>query len=386
MKRLLTLLTALLMLCAALPALAWEVSPEIESLAAAHFPGHGVLDGFMAGDRTALLLTTPAGETRLAFCTEDSAAMTQPLPETLFQIDDAQLLTDTAMLLVEDYAGTVYFVGCVRAEEGWVAKVSTPLPEGTELLPRDMYLPENEARLRWTATLPGIGGMRQEQRTVSICAEGWIWRVCMLETPESYIVFKQSFVRDDVHCVHGSMEFALDVTEAEWTLLPTTVEAAAERMDVTRCAILAEEAWLCGFPSEEAEPIARCNPGMPLMILAYEGDWAHVLLAGAPVGGWMKTDAMLIGSHQMEAEYLAPDDCPAINLLKNQLDVYLLPLDDLTTSPLLHHHDNHRPYVVYELAVWPEAGWTMIYDPDTPGGVGYVHTEQLHAEPEGPLG
>lgn len=63
MKRLLTLLTALLMLCAALPALAWEVSPEIEALAAAHFPGHGVLNGCMAGDRTALLLTTPAGET-----------------------------------------------------------------------------------------------------------------------------------------------------------------------------------------------------------------------------------------------------------------------------------------------------------------------------------
>lgn len=386
MKRLLTLLTALLMLCAALPALAWEVSPEIEALAAAHFPGHAVLDGCVDGDRTALLLTTPSGETRLAFCAEDSAAMTQSLPETLFRIADAQLLTDAAMLLVEDHAGTAYFVGCVRAEEGWVAKVSTPLPEGTELLPRDMYLPENEARLCWTATLPGIGGVRQEQRTVTIRAEGWIWRVCMQETPERCIVFKQSFVRDDVHCVHGSMEFALDVTEAEWTLLPTTVEAAAEQMDLSGWAILAEEAWTYGFPMEAAEPIARCNPGMPLMILAYEGEWAHVLLAGAPVGGWMKTDAMLISRRQLEAERLAPGDCPVINLLKNQLDVYLMPMDDLTYSPLLYHHDNHREYGVYELAVWPEEGWTMIYDPAFPGGMGFVHTEQLHAEPEGPLG
>lgn len=386
MKRLLTLLTALLMLCAALPALAWEVSPEIEALAAAHFPGHGVLDGFMAGDRTALLLTTPAGETRLAFCAEDSAAMTQPLPETLFWIDDAQLFDDTAMLLVEDYAGTAYFVGCVRAEEGWVAKVSTPLPEGTELLPKDMYLPENEARLCWTVTVPGIGGVLQEQRTVTIRAEGWVWRVCMLEARRRHVVFTQTSARDDVHCVHGSMEFALDVTEAEWTLLPTTVEAAAERMDLSGWAILREEAWLYGFPTEAAEPIARCNPGMPLMILACEGDWAHVLLAGAPVGGWMKMDAMLIGSRQMEAERLAPEDCPVINLLKNQLDVFLMPMDDLTCSPLLYHHDNHREYGVCELAVWPEAGWTMIYDPAVPGGVGFVHTEQLHAEPEGPLG
>ena len=105
--------------------------------------------------------------------------------------------------------------------------------------------------------------------------------------------------------------------------------------------------WLGGIAAALAVVLLVQSPGMPLMLLAYEGDWAHVLLAGAPVGGWMKTDAMLIGSHQMEAEYLAPDDCPAINLLKNQLDVYLLPLDDLTTSPLLHHHDNHRAFLPY---------------------------------------
>lgn len=385
LKRIALLLIALMMAMAT-PALAWEVSPEIEALAAAHFPGYGVLDGFMAGDCTALLLTTPSGETRLAFCAEDSAAMTQPLPETLFWIDDAQLLTDTAMLLVEDYEGTAYFVGCVRAEDGWVAKVSTPLPGGTELLPRDMYLPENEARLCWTVTMPALGGVVQEYRAVTVAPEGWLWKVSFVETRESYVQFRHGFARDDARCVHGVPEFSLDVTEVNWSLLPTSAEAAAAQMDLSGRAILQEEAWFCSSPSEDAEPIARCNPGMPLVILAHEGDWAQVALAGAPVVGWMKAEAMLIGSRQLEAERLAPDDCPVINLLKNQLDVYLMPLDDLTISPLLYHHENHRPYVVYELAVWPEADWTMIYDPDVPGGVGFVHTEQLHAEPEGPLG
>lgn len=384
MKRLIPLILALLAIAVALPAHAWEVSPVYEALAAQHFPGCAVLDGFADGDAAALLLQTPEGEIRLAFCTADTAATTQPLPDHLFLIADAHLFDESKMLLVEDCEGTAYFVGCTPSPEGWMAKVSTPLPEGTVLLDSD-YRPWESAGLCWTVTLPAIGGTRQELRTVNLRADGWLWRVSYLAGEHGYLKFRQDFVTDEVLCVHGTYEFATDVTEVDWLHLPITVEEAAARMDIARRAILTEEDWLYGSPSEE-NPIALCYPGMPLMIIADEGEWAHVLLAGAPVGGWMKTEAMLIGSHQMEAERLAPDDCPAINLLKNQLDVYLMPMDDLTYSPLLHHHDNHRPYVVYELAVWPEAGWTMIYDPDVPGGVGFVHTEQLHAEPEGPLG
>jgi len=106
---------------------------------------------------------------------------------------------------------------------------------------------------------------------------------------------------------------------------------------------------------------------------------AHVLLAGAPVGGWMKTEKMLIGSRQLEARYLLPGDCRLVNRYENELDVYLMPMDDLSISPLLIHLDRAQARYVEELAVWPEEGWTMLYSEEIPGGVGFVHTEQLEA-------
>lgn len=377
MKRLLALLTALLIAALPLSAYAWEVSPKHEALAAQHFPGCGVLDGFTDGAITALLLTTPEDEKRLAFCTVDAAALTQPLPDHLFQIADAHLFADAAMLLLEDYEGTAYFVGCTPSPDGWMAQVSTPLPEGTVLLDRD-YRPWEYAQLRWTVTLPAIGGTRQEQRTVTLRADGWLWRVSYLEGEYNHVDFRQDFVMDNVMCVHGTFEFATDVTEVDWLRLPITVEEAAARMDMSNRAILTEEAWLYGSPSEE-KPIARCNPGMPLLILGYEGDWAHVLLAGAPVGGYMQVESMLIGSRQTEARYLMPDIGPLVNRYENELDVYLMPVDDLTLSPLLIHLDWAQARYVKELAVWPEEGWTMLYSEEIPGGVGFVHTEQLEA-------
>lgn len=377
MKRLLALLTTLLIAALPLSAHAWEVAQVYEALAAQQFPGCGVLDGFADGDIAALLLTTPEDEKRLAFCTADSAALTQPLPENLFQIADAHLFADTAMLLLEDYEGTAYFVGCTPSPEGWMAKVSTPLPEGTVLLDRD-YSPWEYAQLCWTVTLPAIGGIRQEQRTAILEADGWVWRVSYLEGENGYLKFRQDFATDEVMCVHGTFEFATDVTEVDWLRLPITVEEAAAQMDIARRAILTEEDWLYGSPSEE-NPIALCYPGMPLMIIADEGEWAHVLLAGAPVGGWMKTEKMLIGSRQLEARYLLPGDCRLVNRYENELDVYLMPMDDLTISPLLIHLDWAQARYVRELAVWPEEGWTMLYSEEIPGGVGFVHTEQLEA-------
>lgn len=377
MKRLIPLILALLAIAIALPAYAWEVSPENEALAAQHFPGCAVLDGFADGDAAALLLQTPEGETRLAFCTADTAATTQPLPDHLFLIADAHLFDESKMLLVEDYEGTAYFVGCTPSPEGWMAKVSTPLPEGTVLLDRD-YRPWEYAQLSWTVTLPAIGGTRQELRTVILRADGWLWRVSYLEGEHGYLKFRQDFVTDEVLCVHGTYEFATDVTEVDWLHLPITVEEAAARMDIARRAILTEEDWLYGSTSEE-NPIALCYPGMPLMIIADEGEWAHVLLAGAPVGGWMKTEKMLIGSRQLEARYLLPGDCRLVNRYENELDVYLMPMDDLTISPLLIHLEGVQAGDVRELAVWPEEGWTMLYSEEIPGGVGFVHTEQLEA-------
>ena len=384
MKRLLALLTALLMLCAALPALAWEVSPEIEALAAAHFPGHGVLDGCVDGDCTALLLTTPAGETRLAFCTEDSAAMTQPLPEMLFWIADAQLYADTAMLLVEDYEGTAYFVGCVRAEEGWVATISTTLPAETEILTAS----SGRVRLYWTRPA-GLGGGRIGYEFMICLQEDGRWLVMETDldsaksTMESRVSYYWPFVCTEWRCLHGELLFSRDVAEVLWLSFPMTLENVAAQMDLSGWATLGEKAPLLDAPGGSS--LAQFNPGAHLLILGYEDGWVNVAPGGGVVSGWMTAEALFIGSRQLEARGLSPDFCPAVNPYGNALDVYLLPSDAADNTLLIRLEGTEAQYVD-ELAVWGDGTWTMIHDFAIPGGVGYVHTEQLHAEPEGPLG
>ena len=97
--------------------------------------------------------------------------------------------------------------------------------------------------------------------------------------------------------------------------------------------------------------------------------------------------ALLVGSRQLKADHLAPDDCPVQKLNGDPLEVFLLPADtaDPVANPCLFCFTRPYGYPVYIMGVW-ENGWTQLFSPDIPGGVGFVRTEQLHAEPSGPLG
>lgn len=382
MKRIALLFAIMLLALPVRHVLAWEVSPELEALAAAHFPGAALLDGAYDGGRAALLLESPEGETCLGFCAGDAADGTAPLPDRLFQIAGAYLHADTAMLLVEDYGGTAYFVGCTRTQEGWMTQISTPLPEGTEML-RCVQDPQGAVQLCWT-TRSFLGTDQSCSVTLYLQADGR-WEVGFLQAYRGYVDFRGGFVRDEERCVHGVPHFPLDVTQVSWQALPTSVEAAAERMELTSWAILAQETPLLDAPG--GTPLAQYNPGTHLYILGVEGAWVNVAPGGSVAGGWMQASSLLVGSRQLEADHLAPDDCPVQKLNGDPLEVFLLPADtaDPVTNPCLFCFTRPYGYPVYIMGVW-ENGWTQLYSPDIPGGVGFVRTEQLHAEPSGPLG
>lgn len=385
MKRIALFCILALLLCTALPAWAWEVSPEYAAMAAQLLPDWELLDGCAAGEGDVLLLLSPAGETHLGFLSGDAIALSTALPPHLFLIADACLHGDTAVLLMEDYEGTAYFVGCVLRQEGWQATVSTALPAGTELL-TDTYQPAERASLRWTSTVPGIGGTQKLSCTVTVTlqADGrWLVTLVQGWNYGGHVVFRDGFVRDNRRCVHGELLISTDVTQVQWLALPTRVEDAAELMDVTGRAILAEPSALLDAPG--GAPLWQYNPGTHLLILGHEDGWVHVAPGGGALSGWMAAEDMLIGSRQLEAEYLAPDDCPVRNRYCNELDVYMLPSED-ASNPLLTHLDYRDAFPVYEMGVGPDGAWTQIYSPAIPGGVGFVRTEQLNAEPEWGLG
>lgn len=381
MKRIaLFIMMTMLLCCLTLSALAWEVSPAHEALAARFLPGYTLLDGRCDGDRDVLLVIAPEGEKRLAFCNARIAvSLSEPLPEALFQIADAYLYDDTALLLMEDYEGTAYFVGCVRKDAVWKITVSTALPSGAAL---------RSAALYWER--PGaFGGERIGYSFGVELQEDGRWLIMATDldsaksTIESYISYRRPFVCTEYHCLHGELLFSRDVTQVQWHSFPMTLEDVAAQMDLSDWATLGEEAALLDAPG--GAPLARFNPGAHLLILGYEGNWVHVAPGGSAVSGWMAADALYIGSRQLEAKYLFPDTCPSINPWGNALEVYLLP-SDATDNPLLICLEGMDAYPVYAMALWGDGTWTMLYAPAIPGGVGFVRAEQLNAEPVNGLG
>lgn len=351
MKRLLLLLTLLLLACSA---------------ALADIP----------------IYTPPMPEHHDISSPEMAAFAAEHLPE--YFLLDGCLFPDTAMLLVQDGEGLTRFIGGLRTDEGWQLEISTILPEGTELI-ISHYEPEDHVSLGWTRTIHGLGAPQKLGCTVTVTLQpDGRWLVTMVQgwNHGGHVVFRDGFVYDDVRCVHGELLISTDITQVQWLSLPTLVEDAAAVMDTADRAILAEPAPLLDAPGGTV--LAQYNPGTFMLILAYEDGWVQVAPGGGAVSGWMATDGLLIGSQQIEAEYLAPEDCPVRNRYGNPLDVYLLPSDD-ETNPLLIQLGSLDAYPVYEMGVWGST-WTQIYDPAIPGGTGFVRTEQLDAIPEWGLG
>jgi len=381
-KRIALLFILMMALCLGTPACAWEVSPQHISLAEQLLPGYRVLSGISYQERTALLVTAPERNLHLAFCSNDSVSLTQPLPQKLFWIADAKLDSDTAMLILEDYEGTAYFAGCIREADHWQAAVSTPLPEGTELW--HTGTPTPLCWLKWTVMAPDPEDTHQHEFSATVRQQDTDWLVtAMLLDDHLYLGFEDGFVHSESQCAHGELLFSLDISKVSWDSLPVTVEAAAEQMSLDDWAILKEESSLHASPA--GTPLARLNPGVPLLILGYDGSWAQVSPGGGTISGWMPVSAMLIGRQQLEAHHLSPIDCLIANRNGGELDVYPYPSDD-PSNPLLIHLNRQQAIPVYSFGEWMDGGWTLIYDPAIPGSVGFVRTEQMDAELGGALG
>ena len=129
---------------------------------------------------------------------EDKAASfaAEHLPGYTF-IDGVQF-DETAMLLVEDAAGLVYFAGCVQNGEEWTITLSTPFPDWMDVALDTFHSGEGSMWL-WTDRIPEMREYEEELLDiyVDLYPDG-VWQVWGVNTGWEVISFNRHSIALDV--------------------------------------------------------------------------------------------------------------------------------------------------------------------------------------------
>ena len=304
MKRF-ALLFALLLICLTLPALAWEVSPKHEALAAQHLPGYAVLDGCSDEELTVLLVTGPDGENRLAFYGNRAVTLSEPLPEHLFRIYDALIYDDVATLLMEDYEGAVYFVGCLWNGDMWTLQVSQALPEGVCF---DNYQYGEDWVIFCFPHPEGVPslGFEDEVAWVEFVAylqeDGrWLVRNIYNDNEASFAINREGVPGLCINCTgtaYGTVTLEQDVRYIDWSAYPMCLEDAL--------AYLADDMGVIGADVLPLYTDTACTDviagylyATPVTVLDREGGMVQVRIADSNIIGWLDVEGLLLGAAQI---------------------------------------------------------------------------------------
>lgn len=309
MKRILILLLALLLTA---PALAWEVSDEMNDFAAQVAPGHVLLDGACYGN--------------------------------------------TAMLILEDEEGVLYFAGCVKNGDGWTVTLSAPLPD---VWPALGYTAPGYAVLNLYSEeiFPPRSALGDMDCNYAIrLQEDGRWLIEEVRTGDCMLYFSEGCVESEGRTggmLYGEMLFSRDIAGVDWLTFPLTLAEAADRMALEEWAVTRQAARLYDAPQGEA--LAVYHAGVPLRILAQEGDFVRVAILGGGTEGWFRMEELLIGRDQLDAP------------------LTVLPWKTLTTGG-----------DVRELGLWMD-GRIHVESDRFPGGDGYMQISDFIPD-DGPVG
>lgn len=329
-----------------------------------------------------LLLTAAA----LAEPEEMAAAFAaEYLPEYTY-IDGVQF-DETAMLLVEEADGRVFFAGCVRDGEEWAITLSTPLPDwaGGGL---DTFH-AGEGGIRVWLDLPEAYRAYEDMDSifavVSLQKDG-TWRINVVNTGWGVIEFRRKSIYDDCgYEFFGDMSIPLDITQVDWSLLPRSFHQAMDLLDTSRWMTVAVPyAPVYAEANPNSSIAGRAAAGAPVQMLAAADDMVQVQFIGREDAGWMLEGDLLPGSAQA-ACYDAWYDDPDAFLL----DQIILEADDPVTSWYAAAHaadtasDFHVDHVEYVSVLgWCTENCCCLLYSETLGTSGFVPVDQLPYLPE----
>lgn len=233
-----------------------------------------------------MLLSAPVLADPKADAADFAARM---LPEFAF-VNGVQF-EKTAMLLVQDAEGTLYFAGCAKDGTDWVITLSTPLPEGT-----------------WANTYHSYEGVLEiglpddNSCTIALESDGR-WLLCHTadtSISEDLLWFGM------IGPYYGDVLMERDVTRLDWTRLPASYEDFLPLVDASRWAVVTGD----GAPlyAGDGSILAAYLPATPVLLLEDANGQHRVAINGGSITGWIDDKALLIGENQLtvdEEGYLA---------------------------------------------------------------------------------
>lgn len=277
------------------------------------------------------------------------------LPEYTF-IDGVQF-DETAMILVQDAEGVLYFAGCAKDGTDWVITLSTPLPEGT-----------------WANTYHAYEGVLEiglpDDSSCTIALESdRRWLLC--HTADTSISEDMLWF-GMIGPYYGDVLMERDVTRLDWTSMPASYEDFLPLVDASRWAVVTGD----GTPllAEDGSILAAYLPATPVLLMEAANGQHRVAINGGSITGWMDDEALLIGENQLtvdEEGYLAIAE-----------DGFLWGVTSFTSDDALPLYDAPEGAVIGEtgfridlLARYPD-DWLHVFDEET-GLDGFIREDSI---------
>ncbi len=296
-------------------------------------------------------------------------------------LTDGIVFDDTAMLLVEDKAGLVYFAGCVRDGEAWKITLSTAFPDWMRVALDTYHAGEGSMRL-WTDRIPAMREYEDEFLDIYIdLIDDSTWRIWGVNNGGEVISFNRYSISLDVgYAFYGDFTLPLDITQVDWAALPRSFEEAMPLMDTARWQLIqAEYAPVYAQPDISSEIIALGTVGAPVETLSARDGMAEVRFMGRADSGWMLAEDLLPGSEQI-SQYEAWDENPDDYRYR---DIIIDPCDQaLCWYETAHDENTMYPFTVEHVEYTYQQGWCrdlccgLLYS-ETLETCGYVPAAQL---------
>lgn len=298
------------------------------------------------------------------------------LPEYTF-IDGAQF-DETAMLLVEDAGGQVYFAGCVRDGDEWTVTLSTPFPDWMNVALDTYHAGDGSMRL-WTDRIPEMREYEDELLDIYIdLRSDGVWHVYGVNNGWEVIEFR----RQSIYEVCGyeyfcDVDIPLDITQIDWGMLPRSFQQAMDLFETSRWRLIAKDHTPV-YTADGSIGWHGASGAAERVIFAKDG-MAEVRFLGREDTGWIAESSLIPGSEQA-ARYdiwcenghmygvrdiiLEADDSP--------ITWYAVAHDDSTASPFVVEHVES-----VSLQGWCADGCCALLYSETPDSSAFVPMSQL---------
>lgn len=326
-----------------------------------------------------------AGGCALAEPEERAAAFAaEKLPEYTF-VQGAQF-DYTAMLLLEDDVGQVYFAGCVQDGDEWTITLSTPFPEWTSADLDTFHAGEGGIRV-WLYLPEEYRAYTYEDSdwmyaVVSLQSDG-TWRINVVNTGWDVIEFRRQSIYDDCgYEFFGDVPIPLDITQLDWAALPRSFHQAMKLLDTTRWMLITEDYT----PVYTADGSIGWHgaSGAAVQVVSAKDGMAEVRFLGRENSGWIAESSLIPGSEQIPRYDAWCEDSSLYGvrpvILEDEDPAILwhgVAHDASTAAPFVVKHVEY----VY-LQGWCAEGCCCLLYSEALGTSGYVPAAQLPYLPE----